>query len=155
SPTRSGPSNISRCRPAAAICTRSSSITCRTRAICSSSRSTELRPESQRLPRQAGRRELLFGDLLRNLLAGSNLFPPERDAASGIHRALADDPQQQEICEQVDLVRLQRRRRVGQFQAPRANIGKLEAEAAPVTVGQTIEWRHAGSRPAALDGENE
>ena len=62
---------------------------------------------------------------------------------------------EQEVGEQLDLSRLERRRGIGQLQPEPLQIRHLHVGAAAVAVGEPVERRHALAGPSALDGADD
>src|SRR6267142_538994 len=93
--------------------------------------------------------------LFLELLTSLHLGAPELDARRMVDRPLADHLGEQKVGQPLDLVRRQRCGRVGHLETARAQIGKLEAETAPVAISEAIESRHAGAGPAAFDGHDQ
>src|SRR6185369_8247889 len=111
-------------------------------------------PPSPGEVRQAGELELPVR-LLAELRAGLDFATPILSASRAVHRALSHDAGEEEVDQQVDLARLQRRWRIGQRQAARLELVELHPVAASVAVGEPVEGGHAAPRTPALDGEHE
>src|SRR5438270_13436380 len=89
---------------------------------------------------------------LPHFIANRDFRAPVVDAGCTVHWPLADDLGEQKADKQLDLVRRQRRGRIGHYQSARAQIRLFEPEATAIAVGEAVECRHAGARTAAFDG---